>query len=101
MTPGIRDLSTLQHEVVDRPLTETAARRKPGVAGPDDDGGYAFDDSPPAAARRYCLLTWTFTFVGFVTTSYTAERFWDCATSASISCFEASASMLNVTLMSS
>ena len=36
----------------------------------------------------------TVTFVGLVTMSYTAERFCDCATSASMSFFDASASIL-------
>ena len=40
------------------------------------------------------------TFVGFVRASNTAERFCDCATSASMSSFDASASMWKVTLMS-
>ena len=38
-------------------------------------------------------LTTTVTFVGLVTMSYTAERFCDCATIASMSSAEASASM--------
>ena len=37
------------------------------------------------------------TFTGFVIASYTAERFCDCATIASMSCFDASASMSKVT----
>ena len=44
--------------------------------------------------------TSTVTFVGFVRASNTAERFWDWATSASMSSLDASASMVNVTLMS-
>ena len=50
--------------------------------------------------RLTVQATSTVTFVGFVRASKTAERFWDWATSASMSSFEASASMLNVTLMS-
>ena len=47
------------------------------------------------------LLTSTVTLVGLVTQSYSAERFCDCATTASMSCGDASASMLKVTLMPS
>ena len=65
----------------------------------------AMDDVSPHASqisgRRCPYATSTVTFVGLVMTSYTAERFCDCATSASISSFDASASILNVTLMSS
>ena len=49
----------------------------------DDDRGDALDGPAPQA-------TSTVTFVGFVSASNTAERFWDWATSASISCLEAS-----------
>ena len=42
----------------------------------------------------------TVTSVGFESASNTAERFWDWATSASISSRDASASIVNVTLMS-
>src|SRR5690606_13429859 len=45
--------------------------------------------------------TVTVTLVGFVMMSNTAERFWDCATSASICSRVASASMSKVTLTSS
>ena len=77
--------------MVDRALAEEAARRQAGVAGSDDDRGDVFDDTAPRAAARQ--TTATVTFVGFVSTSYTAERFCDCATMASISFFGASASM--------
>ena len=59
--------------MVDRALREPMACRQAGVACPYDDRGYAFDGLPPMPL--YCLLTWTVTLVGFVTTSYTAERF--------------------------
>jgi hypothetical protein len=53
-----------------------------------------------ASRRAAAQATSTVTFVGLVSASNTAERFWDWATSASISCLDASASMVNVTLMS-
>ena len=63
------------------------------MAGADDDRGDALDGWTSQA-------TSTVTLVGFVKASNTAERFCDWATSASISCLVASASMVNVTLMS-
>ena len=54
----------------------------------------------PENRRAAAQATSTVTFVGLVSASNTAERFWDWATSASISCLDASASMVNVTLMS-
>src|SRR3984957_13670702 len=69
------------------------ACRKASLPGTDDDGADAFDDGALQA-------TSTATSVGFERASNTAERFWDWATSASMSSLEASASMLNVTLMS-
>jgi hypothetical protein len=49
--------------------------------------GGALDGLPPQA-------TSTLMFVGSKGRRITAERFWDWATSASISCFDASASMV-------
>ena len=89
--PGVRYFSTLEQDVVDRALGEKPARREAGMSGPDDD-------------RRellYVLTTSTVTLTGFVRASYTAERFCDCATIASMSSFDASASISKVTLMSS
>ena len=57
--------------------------------------------APCAPSRGRAYTTSTVTLVGLVTISNTAERFCDCATSASMSFFDASASMLNVTLISS
>ena len=91
--PGIRHLAALEYDVVDRPLTEEVAGGEACVPGADDDRGGALGGLAAQA-------TSTVTFVGFVRASNTAERFWDWATSASISCLEASASMVNVTLMS-
>lgn len=86
--------------MIDRVLAENTAGRQPGVPGADDDRCDVFDVGPVASvAARY--TTSTVTLVGLVTMSYTAERFCDCATSASMSFFEASASMWKVTLMSS
>ena len=89
--PGVRYVSTLDQDMVDRALREKPARGEAGVTGPDDD-------------RRqllYVLTTSTVTFTGFVRASYTAERFCDCATIASMSSFDASASISKLTLMSS
>lgn len=69
----------------DAAIGEDAARREAGLAGPDDDDGDA------GGSRDQ--LTETATLVGFATMSNTAERFWDCATSASMSSEDASASM--------
>ena len=51
---------------------------------------YAWSASSVVAA---CQATVTCTVVGLVTMSKTAERFWDCATMASMSAWLASASM--------
>ena len=63
------------------------------MPGTDNDRGGALDDLAPQA-------TSTVTLVGFVSASYTAERFVDWATRAAMSSLDASASMLKVTLMS-
>src|SRR5215472_1409522 len=91
--PGVRHLTALEHDMVDRPGAKKMTRCQPGVPSADNDSGDALD-SPAAQA------TSTVTSVGFVRASNTAERFWDWATSASMSCADASASILNVTLMS-
>jgi hypothetical protein len=85
--------------VIERPIGKKPARGEAGMPGPDDDDPDALDGS--ASVRVRDQRTSTVTFTGFVITSYTAERFCDCATIASMSCFEASASILNVTLTSS
>ena len=99
--PGVRHLAALEHHVIDRALAETSARRQAGVPGPDDDRGDPFDGCSLRCRWRFVQRTSTVTFTGLVMTSYTADRFCDCATIASISFFDASASILNVTLMSS
>ncbi len=86
--------------MVDRPVRQKPACGETGMARPDDDGRDALDGSA-LRSRVRDQTTSTVTFTGFVITSYTAERFCDCATIASISGLEASASILNVTLMSS
>ena len=86
-------LAALEHDVVDRPVAEETARGKARVPRTDDDRGGALDGLAAQA-------TSTVTFVGFVRASNTAERFWDWATSASMSSLDASASMWKVTLMS-
>src|SRR5581483_10117311 len=93
VAPGVRHLAALEDDVVNGPLGEEVACGEAGVPGPYDDGGEALDGASAQA-------TSTVTSVGFVRASNTAERFCDCATSASISCFEASASILNVTFTS-
>ena len=51
-----QSVTALEHDMVDRPLAETAARRESGVPGADDDRGEAFDG----------YATWTLTLVGLV-----------------------------------
>jgi hypothetical protein len=71
------------------------------ASGKPPRGRSVFPERARRASRRAAAqATSTVTFVGFVRASNTAERFWDWATSASISCLDASASMVNVTLMS-
>src|ERR1700722_1826000 len=69
------------------------ARRENRVPRADDYRGELLGGLPGQA-------TSTVTSVGLVSASNTAERFWDWATSASMSSREASASIVNVTLMS-
>ena len=91
--PRIRHLAAFQHDVVDGPAGQEVAGGEARVPRADDDGGGALGGLRAQA-------TSTVTSVGFVSASNTAERFWDWATSASMSSRDASASMLNVTLMS-
>ena len=79
--------------MIDRPVAEEMACGKARVPRPDDDRGELLDDLASQA-------TSTVMFVGLLSASNTAERFWDWATSASMSSLDASASMLNVTLTS-
>src|SRR6202044_1742758 len=88
--PGVRHLATLEHDVLDRLVAQEVTCSETRVPRPDDDRGGALS----------AQATSTVTFVGFVRASNTAERFWDWATSASMSSREASASIVNVTLMS-
>ncbi len=46
MAPGIRDLATLEYDVVDRSFGQAATDRQPGVTRADDDdiGGFQLDD---------------------------------------------------------
>ena len=62
--------------MVDRAVGEAAAHGQAGVASPDDDRSYAggTGSSNPALPLQ---LTSTVTFVGFVMTSKTADRFCD------------------------
>jgi hypothetical protein len=101
MAPGVCNIPALEDYVFDRPRGQTSARREAGMPRANDDRGDLFDGSRPRCAAALVQTTSTVTFTGLVITSYTAERFCDCATSASMSFFDASASILNVTLMSS
>jgi hypothetical protein len=60
--PRIRDLATLEHDVVDGAIGEEAARREAGVPGPDDDRRDALDGWIPQT-------TSTVTFTGLVMAS--------------------------------
>ena len=95
--------------MIDRLVAEKVTRRETGVPRADDDRSKALDGRTSqcfrerarrASRRAAAQATSTVTFVGFVSASNTAERFWDWATSASMSSRDASASMVNVTLMS-
>src|ERR1044071_5964103 len=94
--PRVRHLTALEDHVVDRALGEAAAHGEAGVPRADDESG----GSQFTPQLRLFLVVETETLVGLVMTSYTAERFCDCATSASRSSFEASASISKFTLMS-
>ena len=56
--------------MVDRPVAEETARGEAGMPRADDDRGGALGGLAAQA-------TSTVTFVGFVSASNTAERFWD------------------------
>ncbi len=95
--------------MVDRPVAEEVARRKTRMPRADDDRSGALEGLAPlcvperarrTSRRAAAQATSTVTLVGFVRASNTAERFWDWATSASMSSFDASASIWKVTLMS-
>ena len=97
--PRVRHLAALQDHMIDRALGEAPAHGEAGVPGPDDDGGDVANGSRSSldlatAPSTPAQVTSTVTFVGLVTMSYTAERFCDCATSASMSSRLASASIL-------
>ena len=77
-------LAALDHHMVDAARGEAMAHGEAGMTGPDHDGRRLHDGGQ---------LTSTVTFVGLVRISYTAERFCDWATSASISAGVASASI--------
>ena len=49
--PGVGHPPPLENDVVDRALGQTPAHGEPGVAGADDDGGYARDRTGSAARR--------------------------------------------------
>ena len=89
--PRVRGFAALKDDVIDGTLGEAAAGSETGMTRADDNCSDAFDGQ----------TTSTVTLTGFVITSYTADRFCDCATSASISFLDALASILNVTLISS
>ncbi len=68
--PRVRDLTALEHDVIDRAIREKPARRETGVAGADHDGGDALDESALRKAGGVCsYATSTVTFTGFVITS--------------------------------
>ncbi len=84
VTPRVRHLTALEHHVIDAGPGEVMAHRQTSGAGAHD---HDRDVHGPGQARA------TRTVVGLVTTSKTAERFCDCATIASRSARDASASM--------
>jgi hypothetical protein len=50
--PGVRNFPALEHQMIDRPLGEAAARREAGMPGADDDRRDPFDDSAPRGPCR-------------------------------------------------
>ena len=84
--------------MLDASLGQAPAHGEAGMASANDDdirGGHgARLDGVGALSVPRGYFTSTVTLVGLVMMSYTAERFCDCATSASMSSLEASASML-------
>jgi hypothetical protein len=52
--PRIGDLATLEDDVIDRPGGQETAGSEAGMAGPDDDGGDAFDGSAQRPGGRDC-----------------------------------------------
>ncbi len=82
--------------MIDPAIGQVPAHGEAGLAGADDDGRNPLHDTrfpslfPTSRAGQ---LTVTCTWVGLVTMSNTADRFWDCATSAAMSSALASALM--------
>ena len=50
--PGVGHLPALEHDVIDRALTEAAAGRQPGVPGSDDDRRDVFDGELRCGRQR-------------------------------------------------
>ena len=85
--------------MVDRAIGEATTHGQARVTGPENDGSglHLMRLQPgtcPDRLQRVGYFTSTVMFVGFAMTSKTAERFCDCATSASMSSFDASASIV-------
>ena len=95
----MRHLSPFEQHVVDAGPGEVVAHGEPTGAGSDDHDRRMHCQALRRAWR--CQATVTCTVVGLVTMSKTAERFWDCATMASMSAGLASASMSYLTSMRS
>jgi aspartokinase len=91
--PGIRYLATLEYHVRHIVLRQQVACSKAGMASTNDDDVSGAGEPCAYLSITNHLLTTTFTFVGFVMMSNTAERFCDCATSAAMSSSDASASI--------
>ena len=77
--------------MVDTGPSEVVAHGEPTGAGPDDHDRGVHRTRLLVRSLRQATETWT--VVGLVTMSKTAERFWDWATMASMSARLASASM--------
>src|SRR6185503_5661508 len=72
--PPLRDVSALEHNVVDFELGQTVAHGEPCLSGADDESSRARHDAPQR------VLTVISTGTPLVSTSYTAERARDCST---------------------
>jgi len=77
VAPGIGNLAAFENDVVNGLLVQEVARRQAGMAGTNDDNVSGTGEPDAIGNSRDHLLTSTFTFVGFVMMSNTAERFCD------------------------
>ena len=84
--PPLGDPAALEHDVLEPAVGQGAAHGETGLAGADDDGVDAAHDEPLFRKAKRTggqpASTSMATGTPLVTTSYTAERFRDCSTTA-------------------